>query len=92
MASKGYPEDYEKGVELRGLNEASEHAEVFFSGVKEVDGTLVTSGGRVLNVVGRGATLKESIEKAYAGVSKIDFDNAYFRKDIGVKGLRYFSA
>lgn len=92
MASKGYPEDHEKGFELCGLTEASEHAEVFFSGVKEVDGTLVTSGGRVLNVVGRGATLKEAIDKAYTGVSKIDFDNAYFRKDIGVKGLRYFSA
>ncbi len=92
MASEGYPESYEKGFELKGLQDASEHAEVFFSGVKDTDGLLVTSGGRVLNVVGKGTTLKEAIDNAYKGVSKIEFDNAYFRKDIGVKGLRYFSS
>jgi len=92
MASEGYPGNYEKGFELHGLEEARQHAEVFFSGVKEEDGKLVTSGGRVLNVVGSGSTLKEAIDNAYKGVSKIRFDNAYYRKDIGVKGLRYFSA
>lgn len=92
MASQGYPEEYEKGFEISGLDLLDEENEVFFSGVKSTeDGTLVTSGGRVLNVIGRGETLKEAIARAYEGVSKIKFDNAYFRKDIGVKGLRYFS-
>ncbi|MGF1671668.1 MAG: phosphoribosylglycinamide synthetase C domain-containing protein, partial [Balneolaceae bacterium] len=53
-------------------------------------GRLLTNGGRVLNVVGRGNTLKAAIDHTYENVKRIRFDNAYYRSDIGAKGLRYF--
>jgi phosphoribosylamine---glycine ligase len=93
MASEGYPESYEKGFPISGISEALKGAEVFFSGVNDTgSGELITSGGRVLNVVGHGETLKEAIDNAYHSVSQIKFDNAYYRNEIGNKGLHYFSA
>jgi len=93
MASEGYPESYEKGFPITGLSEALKGASVFFSGVNDSgSGELITSGGRVLNVVGHGVTLKEAIDNAYHSVSQIKFANAYYRNDIGNKGLHYFSA
>src|SRR5690606_17318322 len=72
MASDGYPEEYEKGFEITGIEDAMQTAEVFFSGVKEDEaGRLVTGGGRVLNVVGHGSRLSDAIERAYEGVSRI---------------------
>lgn len=92
MASEGYPGSYEKGFPISGLDEASKENVVFFSGVGTNEaGELVTNGGRVLNVVGSGENLKKAIASAYSGASKITFEGAYFRKDIGNKGLRYFS-
>ncbi|MEQ9266954.1 MAG: phosphoribosylglycinamide synthetase C domain-containing protein [Balneolaceae bacterium] len=52
---------------------------------------MVTNGGRVLNVVGEGDTHKEAIDSSYAQVKKIDFEKAYFRNDIGAKGLKRMS-
>lgn len=93
MASEGYPGNFEKGFEIFGIDAVPKDVVVFHSGTKiDDDGKLVTNGGRVLNVVGSGPTLKEAIAKAYEGVDAISFKNAYVRKDIGVKGLRYFSA
>lgn len=93
MASHGYPESYDRGFDIVGLDEATKTNHVFYSGVAQGDnGQPVTSGGRVLNVIGKGPTLRDAIEHAYSGVEKIHFKNAYYRKDIGVKGLRYFSA
>ena len=89
MASKGYPGGYEKGKVIRGLEEAAKvpGAKVFHAGTaREPDG-IVTSGGRVLGVTALGRTLAEARERAYAAVSKIQFDGVQFRRDIGSKAL-----
>jgi phosphoribosylamine--glycine ligase len=66
--------------------------QVFHSGTAEIDGQIVTNGGRVLNVVGHGATLQDAIDAAYASVDRIQFEGATYRKDIGQKGLRRVAA
>ena len=88
LASGGYPESYEKGKEITGLDEV-ENAIVFHAGTKEKDGKLYTNGGRVLNIVGSGADLETAIMNTYAEVKKVHFDKAYYRSDIGAKGLKY---
>ncbi len=88
LASGGYPESYEKGKEISGLDEVEE-GRVFHAGTKAESGKIYTNGGRVLNVVGTGATLKESIENSYDELQKIHFDKAYHRRDIGAKGLKH---
>lgn len=90
MASGGYPEQYEKGKVISGLEDV-EDAIVFQAGTRVASGNIVTNGGRVLNVVGEGNTLKEAIDSSYAQVKKIDFEKAYFRNDIGAKGLKRMS-
>ena len=83
IASGGYPGSYEKGKEISGLGEAAAAgAIVFHCGTKTADGKILTSGGRVLSVTGMGATLREAVDKAYAGVGKIAFDKMFYRKDI----------
>lgn len=89
MASEGYPEAYEKGKSIRGVEEVSEEAVVFHAGTALKDDQLVTDGGRVLSVVGAGDTLQDSIRNTYEEVKKITFDNALYRSDIGVKGLAH---
>ena len=81
-ASGGYPGSYEKGKAIAGL--ADNPALVFHCGTKrvEADGAVVTSGGRVLSVTGRGTTLREAVDRAYDGVSRISFDGMFFRRDI----------
>lgn len=88
MASGGYPESYEKGKEITGIEEI-EHTIVFHAGTKKENGTLVTNGGRVLNVVGSGATLQEAIDQSYLEIKKIHFDKAFYRSDVGAKGLKH---
>ncbi|MEX2362112.1 MAG: phosphoribosylamine--glycine ligase, partial [Balneolaceae bacterium] len=88
MASGGYPEKYEKEKEIFGLKDVK-NALVFHAGTKSVNGKIYTNGGRVLNVIGSGKTLKASIQNAYGEIKKIDFDKAYYRTDIGVKGLKH---
>lgn len=80
LASKGYPESYAKGVEIRGV-EGMEG--VYHMGTALKDGKLVTNGGRVLFVVGRGATIAEAREAALDKVEKIECDNLFHRTDIG---------
>ncbi len=80
ISSGGYPGDYEKGKEITGL--ADNPALVFHCGTKEVDGKVVTAGGRVLSVTGMGANLREAVDNAYAGVDKIAFEKAFHRTDI----------
>lgn len=83
IASGGYPGSYEKGKEIFGLGEAAAAgAIVFHCGTKAAAGKVLTSGGRVLSVTGMGATLREAVDKAYAGVGKIGFDKMFYRKDI----------
>ena len=85
MASAGYPASYEKGFEIT-IPEAL-RGSVFVAGAKQKDGALVTSGGRVLGVCAVADSLKEAIGAAYEKVGHIRFDNAYYRRDIGVKAL-----
>ena len=85
LASKGYPETYEKGYPIFGLEEVN--AKVYHMGTK-FDGTnYVTNGGRVLIVVGEGKTLKEAQQNALKEVVKIKCDNLFYRRDIGHKSL-----
>lgn len=87
MASGGYPVSYEKGFEITGLDKAKEmdNITVFHAGTALKDGKYVTNGGRVLGVTGVGANLDEAIKIAYSGVEVINFKNAHYRKDIGIK-------
>ena len=97
IASGGYPGSYEKGKAICGLGtgnglpaealaKAGEpgmgNAIVFHCGTKAFGGAVVTSGGRVLSVTGCGATLREAVDRAYAGVAKISFEGMFYRKDI----------
>lgn len=89
MAADGYPGGYEKGGEIKGLEalpEDSSHM-VFHAGTAEVDGRIVASGGRVLNVTARGGTLAEARDRAYGMVGKIDWPGGVFRRDIGWRAL-----
>ncbi len=81
MASKGYPGDCSKGSEIKGLNDTG--TMVYHMGTASMNGATVTAGGRVLLVVGRGGTLREAQENALKGVTSIDCDNLFYRKDIG---------
>ena len=80
IASGGYPGSYEKGKKITGLD--GNPALVFHCGTKAAGSDVVTSGGRVLSVTGLGATLREAVDAAYAGVGKISFDGMFFRRDI----------
>jgi phosphoribosylamine--glycine ligase len=83
MVSGGYPGDYQKGKAISGL-EAPNPALVFHAGSKQVNGHIVTDGGRVLAITGHGADMASAREKAYAGVAKLSWEGVYFRKDIGM--------
>ncbi len=89
MSSKGYPDKYEKGKVITGVEEANRMggAIVFHAGTSLSEGRLVTSGGRVLGVTGVGASIAEAIRKAYFGVSCISFEGMHYRKDIGKAAL-----
>jgi phosphoribosylamine--glycine ligase len=85
LASDGYPVAYEKGKEIRGLEnfEGKEDYFCFHAGSKIVDGKVVTNGGRVLGITALGSDLKEARKKAYEATEWVDFDNKYMRHDIG---------
>ena len=86
LASDGYPVSYEKGLEIRGLEnfDGKDGYYCFHAGTKlDADGIFVTNGGRVLGVTAKGADLKEARANAYAATAWVDFDNKYMRHDIG---------
>ncbi|MWD28724.1 phosphoribosylamine--glycine ligase [Aquicoccus sp. SCR17] len=89
MAAEGYPGAYEKGSEIRGLCDIAEDSfrMVFHAGTADSDGRIVASGGRVLSVTARGATLAEAAENAYGNVARIDWPQGFFRRDIGWRAL-----
>ena len=89
LASRGYPETPETGKVISGLASAAAEpgAVVFHAGTAMRDGQLVTTGGRVLTVVGRGATHRDAIEVAYRATAHIRFEGMQFRRDIGQKAL-----
>lgn len=82
ISSGGYPKNYKKGYEIKGLNNIKEDF-VFLAGVKKDGDNFLTSGGRVLNVIGIGESLEEARKIAYKNVEKIEFKDNYYRKDIG---------
>jgi phosphoribosylamine--glycine ligase len=89
MASGGYPNDYEKGKRITGLDDVRELEDVivFHAGTKEQDGDIVTSGGRVLGVTALGKTIGDAKATAYKAVDKITFEGAYCRRDIADKAI-----
>lgn len=85
MASGGYPAAYRKGLPISGLDAQGQcaGAEVFHAGTAYRDGRFVTNGGRVLGVTAKGSDVEEALQRAYAAVETIDFENAHYRRDIG---------
>lgn len=86
LASEGYPGSYEKGVEIKGLDKAK--GNIYHMGTKRDGDRLLTAGGRVLMVVGRGATLEEANKAALADVAEIDCPSLFHRTDIGKAALK----
>lgn len=85
MASGGYPKSYKSGFEIT-VNEGMT-ADIYYAGAKEVDGKLVTAGGRVLGVTAIDVTLEAAIKKSYENVTKVNFEGAHYRKDIGQRAM-----
>jgi len=90
LASRGYPESYETGDEIKGLDAIDniDDVEIFHAGTKTKNNKIVTSGGRVLNINGYGKNLVDAKEKAYSLVKKINWSGCYYRKDIGWRALK----
>jgi len=84
LASKGYPGKYETGKIIHGLNSVDDqYGLVFHAGTKNDRNKIITSGGRVLTVTSFGESVKEAISNVYRQVDKINFEDMYFRQDIG---------
>ncbi|UNY99700.1 phosphoribosylamine--glycine ligase [Zhouia spongiae] len=82
VVSGGYPEAYEKGKEITGID-TIEDSVVFHAGTKLEGNKVLTSGGRVIAVTSYGTNFKEALEKSYSNVKKLDFDKMYYRTDLG---------
>ncbi|GIO07919.1 phosphoribosylamine--glycine ligase [Brevibacillus reuszeri] len=89
MAAPGYPGEYPKGQVIQGLDKVRDQVTVFHAGTKETDEGIVTSGGRVLGVVGTGENLEKAREAAYAAVAEISFEGAQYRTDIAAKAMKH---
>ena len=82
VVSGGYPEDYDKGFEITGLEKIQDSI-VFHAGTKLENDKVVTNGGRVIAITSFGANFQEAIKKSYQNIEKLHFDKMYYRKDIG---------
>lgn len=93
IASAGYPDNYEIGKEIKGLDEAKKINDVilFHAGTKKINGKIVTSGGRVIGITAIGAEndFENTIKKAYSAVEKIKFEGMHYRTDIGKKAVEF---
>lgn len=88
MASGGYPKSYPKGIEITGLTDGQlDGVTVYHAGTAIKDGKLVTAGGRVLGVTALGSDIRDALRKSYDAVSRIQFEGAHFRRDIGKRAL-----
>lgn len=85
LTSKGYPEKYEKGKVITGIDSIDEDIIVFHSGTKLINDKLATDGGRVISITAKGKNLEEATKKAYDNVEKVKFEGVHYRNDIGVK-------
>lgn len=94
MAAGGYPEKYEKGRAITGLEKAGRMKDVmvFHSGTSEKDGKTVTAGGRVLGVTALGDTIEQAVSRAYEAVEEIGWEGAFYRRDIGKKAILRLAA
>ena len=90
MAAKGYPGDYTKGTEIKGLEEAGAEPEVeiFHAGTKREGDNILAIGGRVLGVTALGSDIGAAQARAYAAVDKIDWPKGFCRRDIGWRAVR----
>lgn len=88
MVSGGYPEAYEKGAQITGLNKTSDSV-VFHAGTKLEDGKVLTNGGRVLAVSSYGKDFNEALKKSYKNTAILDYDKKYFRSDLGFDLQKY---
>jgi phosphoribosylamine--glycine ligase len=90
MASGGYPDKYEKGKEITGLDRAArmEDVVVFHAGTRAEGGKILTDGGRVLGVTAIGKDIIEARDRAYEAIRAIHFHRAHWRTDIGAKAIR----
>ncbi len=90
IAAQGYPNDYPKGMEITGIEDAEAlgNVKVFHSGTKVEDGKVLANGGRVLCVTALGSDLQQAQAKAYAAAAKIQMDKSFYRKDIAEKGIK----
>ncbi|MGG1662642.1 phosphoribosylamine--glycine ligase [Brevibacillus sp. NRS-1366] len=89
MAAPGYPGEYPKGQLIHGLEQQREGVTVFHAGTKQTEEGIVTSGGRVLGVVGLGENLEKAREAAYESVQAIRFEGAQYRTDIAAKAMKH---
>ncbi len=91
LASKGYPGTYEKGKEIKGLDDVARMDGVycFHAGTREEGGKFYTNGGRVLGVTALGDSIEAAIDRAYEAVERISWDGMHYRLDIGLKALKY---
>ena len=89
MTSNGYPDDYEKGLPISGLEalKGLDNVQVFHAGTSLKDGKVVTNGGRVLGVTTVGKDLQEAQKNVYEAIQKVSFNGAHYRRDIGAKAL-----
>lgn len=87
VASGGYPGAYRKGLPIYGLEDIPDDVMIFHGGTRRTERGWVTDGGRVLGVAARGATLGDALQRAYAGVARIHFEDMHYRRDIGAAWL-----
>jgi len=87
LAAGGYPEDYRKGDVIHGIPAETPDSKVFHAGTTEKDGEIVTNGGRVLCAVGLGETVTQAQQRAYEVTRQIQWDNVYYRTDIGYRAI-----
>ena len=87
MASGGYPENYIKGYEIKGLDAFHDRRDIvaFHAGTKKEGSKFYTNGGRVIGITALAENIDEARDKAYKAISSIDFKDAHYRKDIGIK-------
>jgi phosphoribosylamine--glycine ligase len=89
MAANGYPGDYKKGTEIKGIEVAEKivGVQIFHAGTKSKNGCITAIGGRVLGVTATGKTIKDAQKSAYAAVAKIEWPQGFNRTDIGWRAL-----
>jgi len=87
--SGGYPENYEKGLEIKGLGNKFDNSIIYHAGTKVEEDVVLTSGGRVLSVTSMGDTIQEALDYSYDTISKIYYDKMFYRKDIGQDLLKF---